>query len=284
MSEDKTTEEKDSAGQNENVDPKKEEEKKSNTPIIILAIIVFGIVGILYFSSKDDAKTDTISDTGDGVSIDATNDDEWAYIVGYLSGQQMKQGLGVDNPEEYQGKLVEGMEDAFVDDEIRFNEEEIEKILQDRQVVDNDRALVKAEANKTAGDAYVAEYATIEGIKKTENGTLYKEITVGEGEVVGEKTALVHYTGKHINGETFDTSREHGDDPIAFSSAVIIPGLGEALALMKAGDKWEVVVPVETGYGMGIQPGSPIEPNEALIFEIEVVEMGSLCHQESCFC
>jgi hypothetical protein len=50
----------------------------------------------------------------------------------------------------------------------------------------------------------------------------------------------------------------------------VVPGWQEALPLMKVGSKWRVWLPPELGYG---DAGSPpaIEPNEVLVFEIELL-------------
>jgi FKBP-type peptidyl-prolyl cis-trans isomerase len=49
-----------------------------------------------------------------------------------------------------------------------------------------------------------------------------------------------------------------------------VPGWQEALPLMKRGAKWRIHLPAKLGYG---EQGSPptIEPNEVLVFEIELV-------------
>jgi FKBP-type peptidyl-prolyl cis-trans isomerase FklB len=49
-----------------------------------------------------------------------------------------------------------------------------------------------------------------------------------------------------------------------------IPGWREALKLMPVGSKWQIVVPATQAYGdRGV--GSTIEPNETLIFDVELV-------------
>ena len=52
----------------------------------------------------------------------------------------------------------------------------------------------------------------------------------------------------------------------------MVPGWQEALPLMNVGSKWRLYVPPELGYG---EEGSPpvIEPNEVLVFEIELVKI-----------
>lgn len=54
----------------------------------------------------------------------------------------------------------------------------------------------------------------------------------------------------------------------------MVPGWQEALPLIEVGSKWKLYVPPELGYG---EEGSPpvIEPNEVLVFEIELINIAS---------
>lgn len=75
-----------------------------------------------------------------------------------------------------------------------------------------------------------------------------------------------HYTGWTINGKKFDSSR--GGTPIAFRLNELIEGWIVAMQQMCIGDKWEIYIPAEMGYGKFSQPGIP--GGSTLIFEIEL--------------
>lgn len=79
----------------------------------------------------------------------------------------------------------------------------------------------------------------------------------------------VHYTGKTINGKTFDSSK--GSVPPAFRLRDLIPGWGIALRQMHVDDKWEIYIPAEQGYGRRGVPGIP--GGSTLIFEIELIAL-----------
>lgn len=108
------------------------------------------------------------------------------------------------------------------------------------------------------------------GVTALDKGILYKIIKSGNlsantpnrGSVV-----TVHYTGKTINGKTFDSSR--GGVAPAFRLRDLIPGWIIALQQMHPGDKWEVYIPAEQAYGRRSQPGIP--GGSTLIFEIELI-------------
>ena len=79
-----------------------------------------------------------------------------------------------------------------------------------------------------------------------------------------------HYTGWTINGKKFDSSR--GGTPAAFRLSDLIEGWIIAMQQMCVGDKWEIYLPAEMGYGKFSQPGIP--GGSTLIFEIELLGIG----------
>lgn len=86
--------------------------------------------------------------------------------------------------------------------------------------------------------------------------------TPGKGSVV-----TAHYVGKTINGKTFDSSR--GGVAPAFRLRDLIPGWVIALQQMHVGDRWEIYIPAEKGYGRLNQPGIP--GGSTLIFDVELL-------------
>lgn len=62
-------------------------------------------------------------------------------------------------------------------------------------------------------------------------------------------TVKVHYTGKLVNGEQFDSSV--GREPLEFTvgAGMMIPGVDAALPGMSIGDKKTVNIPAAEGYG-----------------------------------
>ena len=76
-----------------------------------------------------------------------------------------------------------------------------------------------------------------------------------------------HYTGRTINGKKFDSSR--GGVPLACRLCDLIEGWIIAIQQMHVGDKWELYIPAEMGYGKFSQPGIP--GGSTLIFEIELL-------------
>lgn len=109
-----------------------------------------------------------------------------------------------------------------------------------------------------------------EGVKALSRGIYYKVLK--EGNQSSEQPNIrsiitAHYTGKTINGKKFDSSR--GRAPLACRLCDLINGWIIALQQMHIGDKWELYIPAEMGYGRFSQPGIP--GGSTLIFEIELL-------------
>lgn len=103
-------------------------------------------------------------------------------------------------------------------------------------------------------------------------GVLYKVLSIGNNDGVHpsrRSVVTVHYTGRTINGNVFDSSC--GENPLAFRLSDLIEGWIIAIQNMCVGDKWEIYIPSELGYGRFSQPGIPA--NSTLIFEIELLSI-----------
>ena len=117
---------------------------------------------------------------------------------------------------------------------------------------------------------WLADKAKEEGVYSIDKGVYYRVIKHGnQKSPTPNRNSVVtaHYVGKTINGKTFDSSR--GGVAPAFRLRELIPGWIIALQKMHIGDKWELYIPAEQGYGMRSIPGIP--GGSTLIFEIELI-------------
>jgi FKBP-type peptidyl-prolyl cis-trans isomerase len=107
---------------------------------------------------------------------------------------------------------------------------------------------------------------------ETSSGLKYKILEIGDGNSPVEQSQVkVHYRGRLEDGTEFDSSFKRGQ-PATFPVNGVIRGWTEALMLMKTGDKWELTIPPEMGYGSRAV-GNVIPPNSTLIFEVELLEI-----------
>lgn len=94
--------------------------------------------------------------------------------------------------------------------------------------------------NKAAGEKFLAENKTKEGVKTTESGLQYKVITEGKGEIPADTCKVkVNYKGTLIDGTEFDSSYKR-NEPATFRANQVIKGWTEALTMMPVGSKWEL--------------------------------------------
>ena len=123
--------------------------------------------------------------------------------------------------------------------------------------------------NKAAGEKFLAENKTKEGVKTTESGLQYKVITEGKGEIPADTCKVkVNYKGTLIDGTEFDSSYKR-NEPATFRANQVIKGWTEALTMMPVGSKWELYIPQELAYGS--RESGQIKPFYTLIFEVELV-------------
>jgi peptidylprolyl isomerase/FKBP-type peptidyl-prolyl cis-trans isomerase FklB len=123
----------------------------------------------------------------------------------------------------------------------------------------------------TEGKAFLATNAKATGVVSLPSGLQYKIIKSGPatGLKPGPQDEVkVHYEGKLISGQVFDSSYERGA-PAALPLPALIPAWIEALQLMRPGDVWMLYVPPELGYGDA--GAGDIPPNSTLIFKIELI-------------
>ena len=107
----------------------------------------------------------------------------------------------------------------------------------------------------------------------TASGLQYRVLTEGSGtESPGSSSVVtVHYSGKLMDGTIFDSSYQR-NQPASFPVNGVIRGWTEALQLMHVGDKWELTIPADLGYGSR-GAGNAIPPDATLIFEVELLEI-----------
>ena len=120
-------------------------------------------------------------------------------------------------------------------------------------------------------ESYIAANS-IQNVKNTSTGLHYVITKAGSGSnaVVGSNVS-VHYTGKFLNGGSFDSSV--GANPIAFKLGTgrVIPGWDEGLQAFNTGSEGTLFIPSNLAYGT--RGAGSIGPNEVLIFDIEMVSI-----------
>ncbi|WP_118951270.1 FKBP-type peptidyl-prolyl cis-trans isomerase [Taibaiella helva] len=128
----------------------------------------------------------------------------------------------------------------------------------------------KAEANLKAGEAFLEENKSKEGVVTLPSGLQYLVLKEGEGPKPGASNRVTcHYHGTLIDGRIFDSSVQRGQ-PATFPLNQVIAGWTEGVQLMSLGSKYRFFIPAALGYGAR-QMGSDIGPNSVLVFDVELL-------------
>lgn len=208
-----------------------------------------------------------------------TNSQKQAYALGASMGmyvnnrkaEQTKYGIEFD-----QAALMQGFQDG-IDDSVKYTTEELQTFA--RAADEELKAKIAVEANSAAeqnvaaGQAYLAENATKEGVMTTESGLQYEVLVQGDGkQPTAEDTVKVHYRGTLLDGTEFDSSYAR-NEPAVFPLSRVIAGWTEGVQLMSEGSKFRFHIKPELAYGE--RATGSITPNSTLIFDVELLEVVS---------
>ena len=115
------------------------------------------------------------------------------------------------------------------------------------------------------------ELSPAEGWRTTPSGLKYRVLIgrgTGEHPTVQDQV-MVHYVGRFVNGEVFDSSVERRE-AATFPLGRLIRGWQEGIPLMSVGERWEFAVPAELAYGAG---RGPIPGGATLFFKVELIDV-----------
>jgi FKBP-type peptidyl-prolyl cis-trans isomerase len=230
----------------------------------ILAVALVAAVAVAACAKKDGAS---------GKSNLETDKEKFGYAIGVDIGKSLAQQV---KDEIDLVALVDGIEETLDGIEPRLDDEAREKIksevsrkIQEKQMADR---TAKAAAAKDAGEKFLAENGKRDGVKTTASGLQYEILTEGSGAMPkATDKVTVHYRGTLIDGTEFDSSYAR-NQPVTFPLSNVIPGWTEGLQLVKAGGKAKLYIPSALAYGER-GAGPKIGPNEALVFEVELVSI-----------
>ncbi len=202
----------------------------------------------------------------------ANETDKLSYAIGFQFGKDFKTNDIKVNPEIF----VRGLQDGGKEKpEALMTLQEIQETLMafQRSMMAKQEGKMKelAEKNIAASKAFMEANAKKEGVKSLPSGLQYKILKEGDGPVPQATDKVsIHYKGSLINGTEFDSSIKR-NEPFETLVTGTIPGMTEALKMMKVGSKWELFIPPSLGYGD--RPGRTIPPNSVLIFEVELLKI-----------
>ena len=190
--------------------------------------------------------------------------DKLSYALGMSMASNMKQsGLDCINVDDF----ASAIKSVFNGEKMQMTPEEAQNALNEFFAKQKTEVMSK---NKKAGEEFLAQNKSKEGVQTTASGLQYKVLVAGTGsKPKATDTVDCHYEGRLINGTVFDSSYRRGQSA-QFPVNGVIPGWVEALQMMPVGSKWQLYIPSELAYGE-YGAGETIEPNSTLIFDVELL-------------
>jgi FKBP-type peptidyl-prolyl cis-trans isomerase FklB len=200
-----------------------------------------------------------------------TDKDKQSYAIGMNIGKSIhRDGVDVDP-----NILLRGMKDALAGGKTVLTDDEAKAVMMNLQTEVHkqqaEKAQLAGEANKKAGDAFLAANKTKEGVVTLPSGLQYKILTQGTGpKPAATDTVVCNYKGTLLDNTEFDSSYSR-KEPLTIPVSGVIKGWTEALQLMPVGSKWQLFIPSDLAYGP--QAKGPIAANSTLIFEVELLSI-----------
>lgn len=245
--------------------------KKNPTIALLVASAMFaGVASADEAAAKAPAENQAKEQKTEAPNVDpAQLKKDIGYFLGFQNGRQMSEIPTLTIEDIDIESFMNGIKDGISGGKPAKEQDAIKASLDAFQKTINGRMEKMATDNLEASKKFMEENAKKDGIQKTESGLQYKVINKGGDKKFDEKANKnplfsVKYKGTKLDGTVFDESVETVDFPLE-----VIPGFAEALKMMPIGAKWQVFIPAELAYGKNA-PGGKIQPNEALIFDIEL--------------
>lgn len=184
--------------------------------------------------------------------------------------------FGLDLAREIQNKGMSDLDTKVmlqaVNDVIKSNDLKMNPVDARTYIAKEKRARKEriSRENRLAGVKFLEEKSKEEGVMALSDGIYYEILEEGTGpKPPAGSNVTLHYEGRLITGEVFDSSYERGA-PASFSLNRLIKGWQVAVPNMPEGSKWRIYIPQEMAYGQR-GAGAKIKPYSALVFDIELI-------------
>ncbi len=221
--------------------------------------------------AKPAAHTGSATTAPASASPYTTDKEKASYAIGENIGKSLKHDqLDVDP-----NIVSQGLKDGLTGAPSKLSDADAQAAmtnLRNKVVAQRQEEQAKTgDANKTAGEQFLAANKAKPGVVTLPDGLQYKVEKEGTGpKPKASDTVTVNYRGTLIDGTEFDSSQKHGE-PATLGVGQVIKGWTEALQLMPVGSKWQIVLPADLAYGP--QGAGPIGPNATLVFDIELLSI-----------
>ena len=247
--------------------------------LALVAVLGFAVTRVVAQQGSSPA-TQPAAGSGDSATAGIAADDGFDSEIdrrSYAIGLNIAESLSEGDIEWNTDLLMEAMRTKLSGGEARLDEEQAVAVLtrfqQEMQMKAVQQQMEQqgqmASRNAEEGRQFMEENKQKEGVQTTDSGVQYVITELGDGPKPGpQDTVKLHYTGRLISGEVFDSSE--GGEPVSFPIDRVIPGFGEGLQMLPVGTKAKLFIPGDQAYGQS--PQGPGGPNATLIFDVEVLD------------
>ena len=192
--------------------------------------------------------------------------DKLSYALGLVIGHNLN-GMGVKNIGN--ADFAQAVADVLSGNPTALTDAEAQQIVTEFLQKQEEE---KGKEAREAGEAFLAENATKEGVVVLPSGLQYLVLEEGKGKKPAATDQVkCHYEGRLIDGTVFDSSYRRGE-PATFPLNGVIAGWTEGLQLMGEGAKYRLFIPYNMAYGTR-GAGASIPPYAALVFDVELLEV-----------
>jgi hypothetical protein len=123
-----------------------------------------------------------------------------------------------------------------------------------------------------ANQSFLLMNASRPGVVSRPDGLQYRILASGFGKRPGPAdTVQISFSGKLIDGKIFDGTSP--GLPVTLAVSALIRGLSEGVQLMHEGDRWQLVVPANLGFGTNGAANGVVPPNQALVFDVALISV-----------
>lgn len=244
--------------------------------LLILLLIVFTL-----FSCKEKAVEESTELVNENTSLKVehesiepkTLEEKFAYVYGY----QLLNSIIMSIPELEKEFFLDGVR-SYVDNDFIYSMQESQSIMneyqQKRYETYEEQMKELREKNLAAAESFLQTNKKRSGVVSISDKLQYevlREPSEGAKSATAKSTVTVNYRLVTLSGEVKDSSYERGQASVFDLSTNIIEGFRSAVSVMHEGEKIRAWVHPDLGYG--INGSSNIEPNQLLIFDIELISV-----------
>ncbi|MFN0204159.1 MAG: FKBP-type peptidyl-prolyl cis-trans isomerase [Bacteroidia bacterium] len=241
-----------------------------------VSLVLIAAIGTACNNSKTSSSEGDKSGGGESAPFSSAFQDSISYAIGASMGMNVHKDLTPLGVKIDESKFMSGFRESADTSKMKYSMKVMQglfgRLQSGMQKAQMEKSQKEGKANIEKSKAFMEGNKSKEGVKSTASGLQYKVLSEGKGGKSANDNSVVkvNYKGTLIDGKEFDSSYKRGE-PAEFPLGGVIKGWQEGIKLMKTGDKFQFFIPADLAYGEQAPPD--IGPNQALIFEVELLEV-----------